>query len=272
MPHVQCTICKKEIYRKPRDLQEYKDPVCGRACMGALRRLKYSGNANPKWSGGKQTRFCEICGKPVTRNAHELNKNTHTFCSRQCKQSWNRRTTTSCAACGKVLRLIPSHVEKSPNHFCNFACRDALKTQMAFAKRVSKQCLVCSKEMRPKRESALFCSRACHGIWDSRNKIGPANPGWKGGYSDYYGPNWKQQQRAARQRDKFTCQHCGKTQKQLNRALDVHHIRPFRTFGYIPGENKNYLSANELTNLISLCVKCHKRAEYGHISVQPYLL
>jgi DEAD/DEAH box helicase domain-containing protein len=41
----------------------------------------------------------------------------------------------------------------------------------------------------------------------------------------------------------------------------VHHIRPFREFGYIPGENENYLLANALDNLITLCPTCHHRAE-----------
>lgn len=99
---------------------------------------------------------------------------------------------------------------------------------------------------------------------------GSANPHWKGGYKEYYGPNWNIQRRAARKRDKHRCQCCGK--KQKTKAFDVHHVRPFRTFGYVVGVNDHYLPANDLTNLITLCPSCHTRAENGKIAFQPYLL
>jgi 5-methylcytosine-specific restriction endonuclease McrA len=68
-----------------------------------------------------------------------------------------------------------------------------------------------------------------------------------------------------RKRDGYRCQHCGKTQKQNGRSLDVHHIRPFRLFD-------NYTDANELDNLISLCMSCHGKAEHGVITIQPKLI
>lgn len=45
--------------------------------------------------------------------------------------------------------------------------------------------------------------------------------------------------------------------------LHVHHVRPFRDFGYLPGRNSNYKQANELDNLVTLCPSCHRRAEEG---------
>jgi DEAD/DEAH box helicase domain-containing protein len=45
--------------------------------------------------------------------------------------------------------------------------------------------------------------------------------------------------------------------------LHVHHIRPFREFGYIPGQNENYRDANQPDNLITLCPSCHRQAEAG---------
>jgi DEAD/DEAH box helicase domain-containing protein len=41
----------------------------------------------------------------------------------------------------------------------------------------------------------------------------------------------------------------------------VHHIRPFREFGFIAGENRNDRLANDLDNLMTLCPSCHQRAE-----------
>lgn len=64
-------------------------------------------------------------------------------------------------------------------------------------------------------------------------------------------------------RDKFTCQHCGKTKEQLEQdrkaepygidhILNCHHIKPIKSGGN-----------NQLDNLITLCSKCHK-IEHSH--------
>ncbi|MGC9333720.1 MAG: DEAD/DEAH box helicase [Anaerolineae bacterium] len=74
------------------------------------------------------------------------------------------------------------------------------------------------------------------------------------------GPNWEQQRNKARARDGYRCRHCGLSER-AERAHDVHHIQPFRTFGYIRGKNDHYLEANQLTNLVTLCRSCHRRVE-----------
>jgi len=77
-----------------------------------------------------------------------------------------------------------------------------------------------------------------------------------------YGPNWESQRNAARARDSFRCVQCGKPEAgSEGRQHDVHHIIPFRTFGYVPGLNENYRLANDLDNLQTLCRSCHARAE-----------
>jgi len=83
-----------------------------------------------------------------------------------------------------------------------------------------------------------------------------------------YGPNWETQRNAARARDRFRCVQCGTAESAAESAAerrqhDVHHVVPFRTFGYIPGLNENYRLANELENLQTLCRACHTRAEAG---------
>jgi DEAD/DEAH box helicase domain-containing protein len=95
-----------------------------------------------------------------------------------------------------------------------------------------------------------------------------------------YGPNWEQQRNAARARDGFRCRQCGapenphpgpagapfaegREQGRGQRQHDVHHLTPFRSFGYVPGLNENYKLANALDNLITLCRACHSRAEAG---------
>ncbi|MCK5054663.1 MAG: DUF1998 domain-containing protein, partial [Anaerolineales bacterium] len=75
-----------------------------------------------------------------------------------------------------------------------------------------------------------------------------------------YGPSWANARKAARTRDSFHCRQCNAPEREA-RTHDVHHIRPFREFNYIPGENRNDRMANQVDNLITLCSICHQRAE-----------
>jgi len=75
-----------------------------------------------------------------------------------------------------------------------------------------------------------------------------------------YGPNWPAQRDAARARDGYRCRHCGAPERE-GRQHEVHHITPFRLFGYVPGQNDLYRLANALDNLITLCPACHRRVE-----------
>jgi len=79
------------------------------------------------------------------------------------------------------------------------------------------------------------------------------------------GPNWARQRELARARDGYRCQYCGAPELP-GRQHDVHHLRSFHTFGWIPGQNDNYLAANSLDNLITLCPSCHRRAELNQRS------
>ncbi|MCA9949351.1 MAG: DEAD/DEAH box helicase [Anaerolineales bacterium] len=73
-----------------------------------------------------------------------------------------------------------------------------------------------------------------------------------------YGPNWQTQRQRVLERDGQRCRTCG-----AEGLLHVHHIRPFREYNYIRGQNENYLAANKIENLVTLCPGCHRRAESG---------
>jgi len=74
------------------------------------------------------------------------------------------------------------------------------------------------------------------------------------------GPNWAEQRNQALSRDGHRCRHCGAPERP-DRAHDVHHLQPFRTFGYVRGKNDRYMEANRLENLVTLCTSCHRRVE-----------
>lgn len=74
---------------------------------------------------------------------------------------------------------------------------------------------------------------------------------WSNAPNDY-GPTWPRQRDLARARDGFQCQVCAAPEQ--GRAHDVHHKTPFRFF-------ESAEQANQLTNLITLCPRCHRQAE-----------
>ncbi len=75
-----------------------------------------------------------------------------------------------------------------------------------------------------------------------------------------YGPNWQEQRSKARLRDGYLCTRCGSPEHD-SQQHDVHHLTPFREFGYLPGRNEAYLAANQLENLVTLCRRCHLSIE-----------
>lgn len=74
---------------------------------------------------------------------------------------------------------------------------------------------------------------------------------WTNNQNDY-GPGWKHLCEQVRLRDEYRCQVCGI--RESNRAHDVHHKMPFRSF-------TNLEQANQLANLLTLCQTCHNRVE-----------
>jgi DEAD/DEAH box helicase domain-containing protein len=75
-----------------------------------------------------------------------------------------------------------------------------------------------------------------------------------------YGPDWDKVRQEILTRDGHRCRKCGAGEPS-DRSHDVHHIRPFREFGYVRGGNRNDRLANAPENLITLCRACHHRAE-----------
>jgi DEAD/DEAH box helicase domain-containing protein len=74
---------------------------------------------------------------------------------------------------------------------------------------------------------------------------------WTNDANDY-GRDWARLRRQVRERDGFRCRVCGVSEE--GRAHHVHHITPFRLFA-------SAAQANQLSNLITLCPACHRRAE-----------
>lgn len=180
--------------------------------------------------------------------------------------NWRKGTgkvlTTTCLVCEKPFTIPLWRTRFGVGKTCSVVCRSVWLTSIR-SQTVIIQCAACGKEVRRQPHASTgdrFCSRGCAND-RNRLKTGENNPNWRGGRVIYYGLNWKEQRRLARERDGHTCQRCGITEAVYGQELDVHHIKAFRHFGYIVSGNDNYLTANDLTNLVSLCMRCHKEVE-----------
>lgn len=176
--------------------------------------------------------ICEQCGQPFTYARHQTRGR---FCSRSCWGHW-----------------LANHARgaMSPNFGRHFGRPKHLPPATYVA------CGSCGQPFRIKPSHAdrrRFCSKACAG---RAHWHGAANPRWVGGREPYYGPSWRSAQRAVRLRDPI-CQRCCILPETNGKALDVHHLIPFRTFGVA-----RHAEANALSNLIALCHNCHLLVEW----------
>jgi 5-methylcytosine-specific restriction endonuclease McrA len=235
------------------------------------------------------TLTCRVCGSTFYRSLNEVLKHKTFYCSVACF-SIGRQTKVSrtCKTCGKEFRVQPSYLVTGAVEFCSQACytpeersarngnRKAATPKPVRAitdrprdprgrkegegvKSYTYNCAQCGNPIlitghqrnHRKRRAEHFCNRSC---WYDFIRAHPeANGRWLGGAVPYFGPNWNEQAKQARERDADTCQRCGK--HQTVPLLDVHHIRPRRAF------NGDWERANDLANLISYCKRCHKLVE-----------
>jgi 5-methylcytosine-specific restriction enzyme A len=116
-------------------------------------------------------------------------------------------------------------------------------------------CKQCGKHFIPQNYNPKqkYCSIKCAGLAQS----GENNPSWNGGKSfEPYSIDWTETlRRSIRERDRYTCQMCGKL--QTDRAFCVHHI----------DYNKKNDNPN---NLITLCLECHLKTNINRNYWQNY--
>lgn len=173
-----------------------------------------------------------------------------------------------CNWCGDRTRKDPYEAKQYDRHFCNKKCRGRWHAEDHSYRLVDWTWVMCDWcsiefELPPSiakraHSERNFCSPACHSEWRSEFYSGEDNPNWSGGYSGYYGSNWRRQRQETLLRDDFVCQNCEMTRdehKELTgQDLHVHHRKPIRTFDE-PEQG------NTLENLTTLCSRCHRRIE-----------
>lgn len=231
---VNCANCGKEMRKKKNFVERTANICCSRKCQGEYQSKNWIGENNPKYAPEKQLNLtCTECGKPIARRISEMTKSTQAFCNQTCMGNWRSKN------------------QRGENHP---SWRGGLQDA------VCPECGNVFKEIRANLKTGRrFCSMDCKNRFHSKEMF-------KDGGARYYGPNWYAQRRAARDRDNHTCQICSRTREDEGRNMPVHHIKRFADFGYDPFQNENYLEANQLSNLVTLCSRCHGRLERGAIT------
>lgn len=104
-----------------------------------------------------------------------------------------------------------------------------------------------------------------HGI-DTRPQPAVFNNELDGEPAGYnFGPNWDEKRAQALDRDEYECQVCGIGDEEHREThgdgsgLCVHHITP--RVEYIVAGELDYVKANRLQNLITVCLRCHGAVE-----------
>lgn len=212
---------------------------------------------------------CENCGTIIEKTPSELSLSEFSYCSQECHYSHkeeryagrgNPQSTlemVSCDACGTGIDRPKWKRELNERHYCQECWGDA---------KVPLECERCgdlTKVWPSVVDKRRFCSTDCASEWFGEEYSGQNSPRWRGGYEEYYGPNWRRQRRRAIIRDQARCSDCGLTeaesQEQFGEQLSVHHIAPVRE--YIDGDKLDHEQANRLQNLVTLCRPCHSARE-----------
>lgn len=204
---------------------------------------------------------CSHCGKEIEKKPSRVNYNKSGlwFCDRVCAGQYQtaQKRMTVCAVCGRKFYAEPYRFSQTRQRAPSIACSHACKQKMLGRGSTTLHCEHCGKEFKRKNAEVKehnFCCRACMGKWQSDNMTGPNSNSWRGGYKDYYGPEWEAQRNKAYKRDCGICQCCRLHESDFGRALEVHHIKPFRL-------HTSSQQANQLSNLITLCPDCHRHAD-----------
>lgn len=213
---------------------------------------------------------CRGCGRVFIVKGHL--KDIQFFCSRVCR--WNaidhspraRKKPTHLLHAQQLALILRAQPRKKiaikrpclecRKPFLARHMRQRYCTQSCVAASQKREDYCCDhcqqpfhKERKKTNKSALrFCSAICRSAY----MTGENHPNYVGEHKDrrdYRGLGWDNLAESIRQRDNYACQRCG-AQQLGDRALDVHHIEPYRV-----------THNNHPDNLIALCQRCHKIVE-----------
>lgn len=228
LPNRTCDRCEKRFY------SSYEKRYCSDECLDASD--SYEGENHPNWKGGKETTECVICSSEFEYYPSEKKG---LYCSRCVEnESWRHRPDIS----GENHPRWTGGTREIGCDYCG-------TTVVRRSKNITGE--------------HVFCSDDCQYEWLSETFTGEGHPNWRGGSNPNYGSGWRRARKRTLERDGHTCVLCGTAKAELGRNPDVHHIVPVRAFVETPATTER--DAHYLDTLVSLCIACHRRAEFGRV-------
>ena len=259
---VECDYCGKEFEKEKGEIEKSEHNFCSPECYH-------------KWDSEQGTVEveCATCGKKF--KIPKCYKSKHNYCSRECYQ--NKPKEQHPTYQGKPLKELARCVVKSLRSQKLGLERRGTEGDSVVESAKQNGCQKTGKERtlqtgreKPLKESAKSVVKSSrfqrHGSekkeievgFVARNVevngiVGENHPQWKGGTSFLpYPPDWKEKRRKALERDNYTCQKCGLTNKEslekFGEELSVHH------------KNGDKFDSR-LENLVTLCRSCHQAVE-----------
>jgi endogenous inhibitor of DNA gyrase (YacG/DUF329 family) len=194
------------------------------------------------------------------------------------KKYEEKRIKTNCPVCGEHVEKAKSSIKDDQQEiYCSQKC--AYKGRGKYTKMdceggydvkptiLKKTCKECEETFKVElaNKNYKYCSRKCFHKSHSDRMSGKGNPMYVDGSSKekrgYRGEGWKEKRKECYERDGYTCKICNRNcmgRKNINeensdRLIQCHHITPYNEGG-----------TNDLSNLVTLCVRCHTKIHNGY--------
>jgi len=261
---VDCDWCGDTFERNPSVAKENNNNFCSNNCRGEWLSENNTGENSHCWVGYTTTE-CKTCESEFKHRPYI----DRVFCDIDCRNDYEHgkesnfwsggKETLECAECGNKFQVHSSHVEKRMH--CSKECLNASREI---------KCDWCGdvfEVVKSRQDKARFCSLSCSA--SLRATLPPEKqPNWRGGHGGYdYGENWYSQRRKARKRDRYSCQVCGRDERQLGKIPSCHHIMKLRHYRDKYDAPEWYKKGNRLENLMLLCEQHHK--DWEGIPLRP---
>ena len=269
-------ICGKKFIAYKSQKRKYCSLIC--------RNLYIKGNNQYTNNRRSMKKNCLFCKKIFITT---LSKNKK-YCSAQCyykalyastsfpfnkRADLTKQIIKSCLYCKKIFKSYVCCNRKFCSNMCFRLYYKSVKKQKSQTvkstiKYITTSCKYCHKQFEDLiSRHRKFCSRTCKNKWQSENFRNKNNPNWK---SDkikvsFKGTvDWNEWRKKVFERDKYTCQYCGR----VRCYLEPHHLKSKQCFPEL---------VYEVLNGITLCKLCHRklhklRPANNKIKIQEYPL
>lgn len=233
-----CEVCNKEFEVKPSRAKKAK--FCSVECS-RIGRTQERVNV-----------ICKACGKSFKVSPTDLKFRPVNYCSRRCRDEGRKnKVKTKCLYCGKLIETFPANIKAGRGKYCSKDCFYEAKKN-----KVKKICPICGeifyiKPHHDKRTEHNYCSTKCyHSVLK-----GEKHPSWKGGisfepYCSKFNGEFKER---VREFWDYKCGLCGKSQKENEIKLAVHHVN-----------YEKMVCCNDTPPLfMPLCKTCHTKTNWN---------